>query len=108
MSKFFNISSEERTHMADKTKSYVLIYDITETKIRTKVSKTLVGFGGIRIQKSSFEFQVRESKFMQIFIAIEEMINDDDSVIGYQIIEVNRYRQANLQFPEAMDSIMVI
>lgn len=45
---------------------YVISYDIEDNKIRTKLSKLLVGYG-VRVQYSVFECEIPEKRFQKLY-----------------------------------------
>ncbi len=57
---------------------YVISYDISETRIRNKVSKILEGFGR-RIQYSVFECNLEEKVFNRLYKQLLEQTIDSDS-----------------------------
>lgn len=65
---------------------YVISYDISETRIRNKVSKILEGFGR-RIQCSVFECNLEEKVFNRLYKQLlEQTINSDsDSIRIYSL-----------------------
>ena len=69
-------------------KVYVLvIYDISDNKKRTKLSKYLQGYG-FRIQKSAFEAMIKPSLYKKLKKELEYYIDKDkeDSIRIYKII----------------------
>lgn len=65
---------------------YVISYDISVDKRRTKVAKILEGFGQ-RVQYSVFECDLSESQYRQLQRRLERIIRPDegDSVRTYRL-----------------------
>lgn len=65
---------------------YVISYDITENKVRNKVSKILEGYGK-RIQYSVFECEINGKLFEKLYEQLlEQTINSEtDSIKIYRI-----------------------
>jgi len=62
----------------------LIIYDITDDKMRTKFAKLLNGYGN-RIQKSGFEINVNRSKFDKLLKQISKYCGNSDSIRIYKI-----------------------
>lgn len=67
----------------------VLCYDISDDRVRTKVSNLCEKFGGIRVQKSVFEFHsIRLEDLIDLVRRIKKLDKDpgkDDSITIYYI-----------------------
>ena len=73
--------------MAQK-KFYVISYDVTDDKRRTKVSETLKDFAGCRVQKSVFECRLESKALKKLTESLEEIIdNDTDNILFYNLCE---------------------
>lgn len=57
---------------------YVISYDITETRVRNKISKILEGYGR-RIQFSVFECELEEKIFSRLYERLLEQTIDSES-----------------------------
>ena len=63
----------------------VLVYDIADDKRRTKLFKTLEGYG-IPVQFSVFECELSEEDFVRMKYRVEGILKgDEDSVIYYEL-----------------------
>lgn len=67
-------------------KLYVISYDISENKIRKKISKLLEGYGK-RVQYSVFECRLKDSSFAALYQALLDLVidSDMDSIRIYRI-----------------------
>lgn len=65
---------------------YVISYDITNNKIRNKLSKLLSGYGK-RVQYSVFECHIKHEKYIALFELLKQIkINDEtDSIRIYKL-----------------------
>ena len=70
-----------------KKSHYLIIYDITENKKRTKLAKTLNGYG-YRIQKSAFEAKLSEQQFAKLLKELKWYDSSEDSIRIYEIPDV--------------------
>lgn len=67
-----------------KEKAYLLIYDISDTKRRAKMSKICEAFGR-RVQKSAFEFYLSDSGFQRMKRQALQNIGAEDNLRIYTI-----------------------
>ncbi|MDR1448076.1 MAG: CRISPR-associated endonuclease Cas2 [Candidatus Ancillula sp.] len=82
---FFNLPITEDERKVRNYKQYVLIiYDITDTKKRNKLSKILSGFGE-RVQFSAFEAILTKQQFQKMQKMLNGVLEDDDKVRIYKI-----------------------
>jgi len=66
-------------------KSIIVVYDITDDKRRTKLFKTLEGFG-IPVQFSVFHCELDEENLLIMRNKVDRIINkSEDSVIYYDL-----------------------
>jgi CRISPR-associated protein Cas2 len=64
---------------------YIVSYDITDDRKRTKVAKTMLDFG-TRVQYSVFECIINEEKLLEKMVAkLSKFISDEDSVRIYAL-----------------------
>ena len=62
----------------------MLVYDITDEKRLTKLAKYLEGIG-MRVQNSTFEFDVDRKEIKKIFKKSQEFCEDGDKIFIYKI-----------------------
>jgi len=58
-------------------KKYLVVYDITDDKVRLKVSSILKDSGGTRIQYSAFILEVDEDILNEILLRIRRIIGSE-------------------------------
>lgn len=63
---------------------YVIAYDISSDRRRTKVHKTLSGFGRWT-QYSLFECHLTDKQYLRLRHKLDKLLDDDDSVRFYQL-----------------------
>ena len=64
---------------------FLIVYDISEDKIRNKVSKILKQYG-IRVQYSAFEIEISRTELKSLLEEIEVMIDPEtDSVFAFEL-----------------------
>ena len=63
---------------------YVVAYDISDDKRRTKVHKTLSGFGQWT-QYSLFECHLSEKQYLKLRQKLDQLLADEDSVRFYNL-----------------------
>jgi CRISPR-associated protein Cas2 len=63
---------------------YVVAYDISDDKRRTKVHKTLSGFGQWT-QYSLFECHLSEKQYLKLRQKLDRLLADEDSVRFYNL-----------------------
>lgn len=71
--------------MPEELHLYVVCYDVTSDRIRTRLANDLMNFGA-RLQGSVFEVRVTHSRFedlMRMLGAVQ--LDDDDSIAVYPI-----------------------
>ena len=64
--------------------TYLIMYDITENKVRTAIAKYLLQHGCIRIQKSVYMAKSENKHFQEIHDTLKEVnsyYNNEDSII---------------------------
>jgi CRISPR-associated protein Cas2 len=59
-------------------------YDITDDRIRRKVSNTLEDFGQ-RVQYSVFECRLEESQFVALRMELTDLLQKEDSIRWYPL-----------------------
>jgi CRISPR-associated protein Cas2 len=64
------------------TQFLVVSYDITSTRRRTKVMKTLEGFGA-RVQYSVFECRLKPNEIDELRKRLKKLITHEDSIRFY-------------------------
>ena len=62
---------------AGKTDLYVVSYDISETKIRNKIFKTLKNYGNHK-QYSVFECDLTKERFLSLYQELLELMKDEE------------------------------
>jgi CRISPR-associated protein Cas2 len=68
---------------------WVVCYDIANDRRRTKVMKTLEGFGR-RVQESVFECEVNESRLLRLEGLLHRLINEqEDNIRFYPLNEAD-------------------
>ena len=55
---------------------YLISYDITNTKIRTKIAKTLEGYGR-RVQYSVFECEISSKMFSELYQKLMKLMEKE-------------------------------
>ena len=66
------------------TMVYLIMYDITDNKVRTEVAKYLIGAGCTRIQKSVYLIKTANARFQEIHDTlreVNELYANEDSII---------------------------
>jgi len=72
--------------------NFVVIYDISDTKTRTRLSRFLFEYG-IRTQLSVFEVEVKQSQFSRFIRLLERKIKGEkDKIYVYPIDKKNYER----------------
>lgn len=68
---------------------YVISYDISENKIRNKISKLLEGYGR-RVQYSVFECRLKDSSYVTLYQSLLDFVinSDTDSIRIYRICNI--------------------
>lgn len=61
----------------------IIIYDITDNSLRTRVAKTLQGYGCIRIQKSAFYGFMNHNMREKLRLRLEKMMHDKEGNIQF-------------------------
>ena len=90
-------------------KVYVLvIYDISDTKRRSKLANTLLGYG-FRVQRSAFEAEIHESKYYKLLKELENYSREEDSIRVYKIIGKGQVNVFGRQSPDiAIEDVILI
>jgi CRISPR-associated protein Cas2 len=65
---------------------YVVSYDITDDRLRDRVSKALAALG-TRVQKSVFELDLPPDRISQVISTVATLIEETDSLRCYRICE---------------------
>lgn len=66
---------------ADQARQYVIAYDVTDDRRRTRLAKQLEAVGD-RVQYSVFLLQVRPAKLVRLTSALEGLMDrDEDSIL---------------------------
>ncbi len=63
----------------------LIIYDISETKLRNKLVKLLSGYG-FRVQKSAFEAMISKKLYNKLLSELDRYVGPTDSIRVYKII----------------------
>jgi CRISPR-associated protein Cas2 len=79
----YYFDSSEEIH--DDRVFVLIIYDITDNKLRLKLAKMLLGYG-FRIQKSAFEATITKKKYNELLERLPAYVTMDDSIRVYKII----------------------
>lgn len=83
-----------------------VIYDITDTKIRTKIARACIGAGLYRVQKSAFLGTLNNSDIDELALKCVELINTkQDSVYIFPLCE-DDFKKVKL-LGQAFDKKMV-
>lgn len=61
----------------------VIIYDISDDGLRTRVAKALMDYGCIRIQKSAFYGTFNRNNREKLKLRLERMMKDDEGNIQF-------------------------
>lgn len=65
----------------------MVTYDIEDDKKRTKISKTLEGYGGTRVQKSVFECEIELKQFNTLKRKLHKFRGKSDSIRYYHLCQ---------------------
>ena len=65
---------------------YIISYDITEDRLRNKVSKILSSYG-TRVQKSVFELDLQPNQFSQVLRSLSAYTKEGGSIRCYLLCE---------------------
>ncbi|SNR63097.1 CRISPR-associated endonuclease Cas2 [Desulfurobacterium atlanticum] len=63
---------------------YLVVYDISDDKIRNKVSTRLKKFG-MRVQYSAFEIEIKKTDYIKLYKEIASIIDKTDSVFFFPL-----------------------
>lgn len=91
-------------------RSLVVVYDITDDKRRTKLFKTLEGFG-IPVQFSVFHCELDEENLLIMRNKVDQIINrSEDSVIYYDLCPRcrNRIEKVGIEKKVMPEDIVII
>ncbi len=61
----------------------IIIYDITDDSLRTRVAKALLDYGCIRIQKSAFYGFMNHNTREKLRLRLDKMMNDKEGNIQF-------------------------
>ncbi len=61
----------------------IIIYDITDNGLRTRIAKTLLGYGCIRIQKSAFYGFMNHNMREKLKLRLEKMMHNKEGNIQF-------------------------
>ena len=73
----------EKIKIKDK-KLGILIYDISDDKLRNRFVKLVSSFGQ-RVQKSAFEIDLSNPRINELYKRIPSNLGDEDSIILYKV-----------------------
>lgn len=76
----------------NKTKNYVVIYDISNTRNRNKLARFLFEYG-IRSQYSVFEVELGISQYKKFVGMLERKIKDESDKIYVYFLDKNDLKQ---------------
>lgn len=85
----------------------LIIYDITENKVRNKLAKMLLGYG-FRIQKSAFEAVITKKKYRELLERLPAYTSSVDSIRVYKIIGKGQVISFGRQEMEGGEEVIVI
>ena len=64
---------------------FLIVYDISENKIRNKISNILKQYG-TRVQYSAFEIEISKTELKYLFDEIEKIIDPEtDSIFAFEL-----------------------
>ncbi len=86
----------------------LVIYDISDSKKRNKLTKLLLGYG-FRVQKSAFETVIDKKRYNNLLREIEPFGSEEDSVRIYKIAGKGQVKSFGYVVPDISveDVIMV-
>jgi CRISPR-associated protein Cas2 len=61
----------------------IIIYDISENSLRTRVAKVLMDYGCIRIQESAFSGVLNHNTREKLHLRLEKMMHDREGNIQF-------------------------
>jgi CRISPR-associated protein Cas2 len=64
-----------------------VIYDIVDTRTRTRVARACIGAGLYRVQKSVFLGTLNRSEIDELALKCKELIKEEDSVYIFPLCE---------------------
>lgn len=102
------LSSDENE--ADNRRNTVfalVIYDITDNKVRTSFSKFLDGFG-TRIQKSAYEIKTTMSKYDKMLKKIPAYCSATDSIRVYRLTSRSEVIKWGMDLSADIEDIILI
>ena len=85
----------------------LVIYDITDNKVRTAFSKFLDGFG-TRIQKSAYEIKTSKSKYDKMLKGIPEYCSEIDSIRVYRLTSRSEVIKWGKNLSTDIDDVILI
>lgn len=85
----------------------LIIYDITENKLRLSLSKLLLGYG-FRIQKSAFEAILPKNKYKELLNKLPAYVKAEDSIRVYKIIGKGQISSFGKKTEESQEEVIVI
>lgn len=91
------------------TMTYLIIYDIQENGIRTKIAKYLEQKGCVRIQKSVFVGNLKTNKMLEIYTWIKDIQDtypNVDSILFIPIEKDNLLQIQNIGINEALEDFL--
>lgn len=86
---------------------YVIAYDISSDRRRTKVHKTLSGYGQWT-QYSLFECHLTAKQYLQLRQKLDKLLSDDDSVRFYRLCASCLETVETLGSPKPEDVVTII
>jgi CRISPR-associated protein Cas2 len=93
-----------------KMRNIILVYDVADDKRRTKLFKTLEGYG-IPVQFSVFECELSDENFLLMRDKVEREINkNEDSVIYYDLCPRcwHRIERVGIRKKVTLENVIVI
>ena len=83
------MEKKEKGNAGSELKYKVLIiYDISEDKVRVNLAKFLSSFG-VRVQNSAFEAKLNRKQFSKLVSGLERYVCSEDSIRVYRFYEDN-------------------
>jgi len=61
----------------------IVIYDITDDRLRTRVAKALMDYGCVRIQKSAFYGSMNHNTREKLRLRLEKLMHDQEGNIQF-------------------------
>lgn len=86
---------------------YLVSYDISSNRLRTKVAKLLEGYGR-RVQYSVFECDLVEKRYQELYKKLIELIDgiDEGNICFYYICKNCEAKKQIIGIPEVKGNVM--